>query len=39
VHRAGVSVRGETINEDSLADPDDALEFAAPDLMPERGLG
>ncbi len=38
VHRAGVSVRGETINEDSLADPDDALDFAAPDLLPERGL-
>jgi uncharacterized cysteine cluster protein YcgN (CxxCxxCC family) len=39
VHRAGVSVRGQTINEDSLADPDDALDFAAPDLMPERGRG
>jgi hypothetical protein len=37
VHAAGVSVRGQTIGEDTLADPDDALEFAAPDLMIERG--
>ena len=37
VHRAGVSVRGETINEDELADPEDALDFAAWDLMDERG--
>ena len=37
VHAAGVSVRGQTISEDTLADPDDALEFAAPDLMIERG--
>lgn len=38
VHRAGVSVRGQTINEASLEDPDDALAFSAPDLLPERGL-
>ena len=37
VHRAGVSVRGETINEDTLADPEDALNYAAWDLMVERG--
>jgi hypothetical protein len=37
VHAAGVSVRGQTIGEETLADPDDALEFAAPDLMIERG--
>ena len=37
VHAAGVSVRGQTINEDTLSDPDDALEFAAADLMVERG--
>jgi uncharacterized cysteine cluster protein YcgN (CxxCxxCC family) len=37
VHAAGVSIRGQTISEVDLADPDDALEFAAPDLMIERG--
>ncbi|MDB5453116.1 MAG: hypothetical protein JWO33_1694 [Caulobacteraceae bacterium] len=37
VHRAGVSVRGQTINEEVLAEPEDALEFAAWDLMEERG--
>jgi uncharacterized cysteine cluster protein YcgN (CxxCxxCC family) len=36
VHAAGVSVRGLTINETSLADPDDALEFAAPELLRDR---
>jgi hypothetical protein len=36
VHRAGVSVRGQTINEDTLADPDDALDYAAPDLMRDK---
>jgi uncharacterized cysteine cluster protein YcgN (CxxCxxCC family) len=39
VHRAGVSIRGQTVNEDCLADPDDALDFMAPDLLIERGLG
>jgi uncharacterized cysteine cluster protein YcgN (CxxCxxCC family) len=38
VHRAGVSIRGQTISEASLADPDDALDFEAPDLMAERGV-
>ena len=37
VHRAGVSVRGQTLNEKVLADPEDALDFAARDLMDERG--
>ena len=37
VHRAGVSVRGETISEDALGDPEDALDYMAPDLMFERG--
>lgn len=37
VHRAGVSVRGQTISEDALADPEDALDFAADDLVSERG--
>ncbi|MFL5296128.1 MAG: YcgN family cysteine cluster protein [Phenylobacterium sp.] len=37
VHRAGVSVRGQTISETVLADPEDALDFAAPDLIEERG--
>ena len=36
VHLAGVSVRGQTINEDTLADPDDALAFAAPDLLRDK---
>lgn len=37
VHRAGVSVRGQTISEDELAAPEDAMEFVAYDLMEERG--
>jgi hypothetical protein len=37
VHRAGVSVRGQTVNEAVLADPEDALDFAAADLLEERG--
>jgi uncharacterized protein len=36
VHRAGVSVRGQTISEAVLADPEDALEFEAPDLLIDR---
>ena len=38
VHRAGVSIRGETISEASLADPEDAIDFEAPDLLRERGV-
>ncbi|MCC7268466.1 MAG: YcgN family cysteine cluster protein [Caulobacteraceae bacterium] len=37
VHQAGVSVRGETVSEASLAEPEDALDFAAWDLVAERG--
>jgi uncharacterized cysteine cluster protein YcgN (CxxCxxCC family) len=39
VHAAGVSVRGQTISEAALDDPDDALDFAAWDLARERGDG
>ena len=35
-HRAGISVRGQTISEEVLAEPEDALNFAAWDLMVER---
>jgi uncharacterized cysteine cluster protein YcgN (CxxCxxCC family) len=38
VHTAGVSIRGQTISEACLDDPEDALEFQAPELMRERGL-
>jgi uncharacterized cysteine cluster protein YcgN (CxxCxxCC family) len=38
VHRAGVSIRGQTISEADLAHPDDALDYMAPDLLDERGL-
>ena len=37
VHRAGVSVRGQTISEASLAEEEDALDFAAWDLTRDRG--
>ena len=39
VHRAGVSIRGQTLNESVLAQPEDALDFAAWDLIAERGRG
>ncbi len=39
VHAAGVSVRGRTINEATLDDPEDALDFAAPELLRDRGGG
>jgi uncharacterized cysteine cluster protein YcgN (CxxCxxCC family) len=35
-HKAGVGVRGQTINETSLDDPEDALDFPAYDLMVEK---
>ena len=38
VHRAGVSIRGQTINELTLNEPEDALDFEAPEWMAERGL-
>lgn len=37
VHRAGVSIRGQTVSETALDDPEDALDFTARDLMAERG--
>jgi uncharacterized cysteine cluster protein YcgN (CxxCxxCC family) len=37
VHRAGVSIRGETVSEETLVDPDDAIQYAAWDLLEERG--
>jgi len=39
VHTAGISIRDQTISEDSLDDPDDALAFVASDLLIERGRG
>jgi uncharacterized cysteine cluster protein YcgN (CxxCxxCC family) len=39
VHAAGVSMRGRTISEASLDDPDDALDYAAPELLEDRGDG
>ena len=38
VHEAGVSIRGQTLSEDDLDDPDDALDYEAADLLAERGL-
>ena len=37
VVRAGVSVKGQLISETALADPDDALDFEAPDLLGDPG--
>ncbi|HYG26507.1 MAG TPA: YcgN family cysteine cluster protein [Caulobacteraceae bacterium] len=37
VHKAGVSVRGQTISEAALADVEDALDFSAWDLTEDRG--
>jgi len=39
VHAAGVSVRRQTINEEALEHPDDALDFTALDLMADRSEG
>jgi len=36
VHRAGVSVRGQTVSEEALEHPDDALDFEAADLSRDR---
>jgi uncharacterized cysteine cluster protein YcgN (CxxCxxCC family) len=38
VHAAGVSIRGQTISEDSLDDWEEAVDFMARDLVAERGL-
>lgn len=37
VHKAGVSIRGQTINEDDLDEPEDALDYAAWDLNEDKG--
>ena len=37
VHTAGVSVRGQTMSELDLAEPEDAVDFEAPEYMVERG--
>ena len=36
VHRAGVSIRGQTISESALADDEDALDFTAWDLARDK---
>ena len=36
VHRAGVSVRGQTVSESALGCAEDALDFEAPDLARDR---
>ena len=38
-HLAGVSVRGQTISEATLDDPDDALDFSAPEWLDDRSGG
>jgi uncharacterized cysteine cluster protein YcgN (CxxCxxCC family) len=38
VHKAGVSIRGQTISEASLDEPEDAVDYEAPDLLAERGV-
>ena len=39
VHLAGVSVRGRTISETTLDDPDDAIDYVAPELMIDHSDG
>src|SRR4051812_7503617 len=36
-HKAGVSIRGQTVSEASLSDAEDAMDFAAPDLLDDHG--
>jgi hypothetical protein len=36
VHKAGVSIRDQTISEETLADAEDALDFQAPELGQDR---
>ena len=38
-HAAGVTVRGQTISEAALAEPEDALDFIAFDLLADRSEG
>lgn len=37
VHKAGVSVRGQTVSETTFTNDEDALDFAAWDLVRDRG--
>ena len=37
VHEAGVSIRDQTVSEATLDDPEDALDFQAPELNRDRG--
>lgn len=37
VHKAGVSVRGQTVSETALASEEDAMDFQAPELLEDRG--
>jgi uncharacterized cysteine cluster protein YcgN (CxxCxxCC family) len=37
VHRAGISMRGQTVSERTLADVEDALDFPAPELGKDDG--
>ena len=39
VHVAGVSVRGQVVSETTLEEPEDALDFAAHDLLEDRSDG
>ena len=39
VHTAGVSVKGQTISESTLAEPEDAINFLAPELLEDRSDG
>lgn len=39
VHEAGVSIRRQTVSEETLVEPEDALDFEAPEWVAERGLG
>jgi hypothetical protein len=36
VHRAGVSVRGQTVSEAILAEPEDAIDYSASDLLRDK---
>ena len=38
-HAAGVSVRGQTVSELALEDPEDAVDFTALDLLADRSEG
>ena len=36
-HKAGVSVRGQVVSEAALSEEEEAMDFAAPDLLEDRG--